>query len=139
MRRLRGQFRRMCKLRDLIFWTDVGEVGFTDYQKRLKRKQIAIQMATDLHADVTPERALKMISKAIEAQEKHDLAAKRRRAEHANQLRSKPKVNNRRQQRAVTRRQPQARNAQSQSATRTNPRSSSTLKSSRKSSSHYRS
>ena len=68
----------MCKLRDLIFWTDVGEVGFTDYQKRLKRKQIAIQMATDLHADVTPERALKMISKAIEAQEKADMAAKRK-------------------------------------------------------------
>ena len=59
----------------MIFWTDVGEVGFLDYQKRLKRKQIAIQMATDLHADVTPEKALKMISKAIEAQEKHDVSA----------------------------------------------------------------
>ena len=76
-RRLKGQFRRMSKLRDVIFWTDVGEVGFLDYQKRLKRKQIAIQMATDLHADVTPEKALKMISKAIEAQEKHDVRQSR--------------------------------------------------------------
>ena len=35
------------------------------------------EMATDLHADVTPEKALKMISKAIEAQEKHDVSALR--------------------------------------------------------------
>ena len=73
-RRLKGQFRRMSKLRDLIFWTDVGEVGFTDYQKRLKRKQIAVRMSTDLHDDVSPEKTLQMISKAIEAQEKHDKA-----------------------------------------------------------------
>ena len=75
-----------------------------NYQKRLKRKQIAIQMATDLHADVTPEKAMKMILRAIEAQEKHDMAAKRRRAEITNQQRNKSKSTGRRQQRTTTRR-----------------------------------
>lgn len=138
-RRLKGQFRRMSKLRDVIFWTDVGEVGFLDYQKRLKRKQIAIQMATDLHADVTPEKALKKISKTIEAQEKHDQTEKRRRISHALQQKNKNKRGSRRAQRGSPRRQTAPRASERQTASRSTPRPSSSTKSSRKSPSRYRS
>ena len=138
-RRLKGQFRRMSKLRDVIFWTDIGEVGFLDYQKRLKRKQIAIQMATDLHADVTPEKALKMISKAIEAQEKHDQAEKRRRISHALLQKNKNKRGGRGAQRGSPRRQTTPRASQRQSPGRPAARTSSATKSSRKPTSRCRS
>ena len=129
----------MSKLRDVIFWTDIGEVGFLDYQKRLKRKQIAIQMATDLHADVTPEKALKMISKAIEAQEKHDQAEKRRRISHALLQKNKNKRGGRGAQRGSPRRQTTPRAPQRQSPGRPAARTSSATKSSRKPTSRYRS
>ena len=123
-------------MRDLIFWTDVGEVGFNDYQKRLKRKQIALQMSTDLHDDVSPDKALQMISKAIEAQEKHDKAFKRRRADFTK--RNNNKNNNRSgQQRNTPRRKGQTNNSNRQSSARTTSRDSSS-KSTRKSSSNYR-
>ena len=138
-RRLKGQYKRMSRLRDMIFWTDVGEVGFTDYQKRLKRKQVALQMSTSLHADVTPEKAFKMISKAIEAQEKHDMAAKRRRASFAEQHRAQ-KLKGRQQRPPIRRRQqPQSRNSQQRPSSRSTSRSTPSSKTSRKSSSSYRS
>ena len=72
----------MSDLRWFIYWTDVGEVGYLDFQKRLKRKRLAQQMTNvelGLDVEVTPDKVNKMISKAIEAQEKADSAAKRRR------------------------------------------------------------
>ena len=80
-RRLKGEYKSMSSLRWFIYWTDVGEVGYLDFQKRLKRKRLAQQMThveLGLDVDVTPDRVNKMISKAIEAQEKADQAAKRR-------------------------------------------------------------
>ena len=98
-RRLKGQYKRMSDLRWFIYWTDVGEVGYLDFQKRLKRKRLAQQMTSvelGLDIDVTPDKVNKMISKAIEAQEKADMAAKRRRAQSYN---ASPKKNKPRAQR----------------------------------------
>ena len=71
----------MSDLKWFIYWTDVGEVGYLEFQKRLKRKKLAQQMTgvdLGLDVDVTPDKVNKMISKAIEAQEKADMAAKRK-------------------------------------------------------------
>ena len=78
-RRLKGQYKRMSDLKWFIYWTDVGEVGYLDFQKRLKRKRLAAQMTNvdlGLDVDVTSDKVNKMISKAIEAQEKADQAGK---------------------------------------------------------------
>ena len=96
-RRLKGQYKRMSDLRWFIYWTDVGEVGYLDFQKRLKRKRLAQQMTNvelGLDVEVTPDKVNKMISKAIEAQEKADQAAKRRRTYNYNN--GSPKKNNQR-------------------------------------------
>ena len=82
-RRLQGQYRRMSQLSSYIFWMDLGEAGYTKFKKRIKQKQVAKQMTDDqpeLFAGISPEKAQKMISKAVEAQEKADLAARRARA-----------------------------------------------------------
>ena len=69
-----------------------GEVGYLDFNKRLKQKAVAKKMMAfngGLMADISPSKAQKMIAKAIEAQEKADDAAKRSRiAKFASQHRS---------------------------------------------------
>ena len=85
-RRLQGQYTRMSQLSSYIFWMDLGEAGYLEFKKRLKQKQVAKQMADDqpeLFAGISPEKAQKMISKAVEAQEKADGAARRARAYNA--------------------------------------------------------
>ena len=42
-RRLKSEYKNMSSLRWFIYWTDVGEVGYLDFQKRLKRKRLAQQ------------------------------------------------------------------------------------------------
>ena len=77
-RRLRGQFRHMSQLKSHIFWMDLGEAGYLDFKKRLKQKKVAKQMAADnpdLFAGISPSKAQKMISKAVEVQEKANLDA----------------------------------------------------------------
>ena len=81
-RRLQGQCRRMSQLSSYIFWMDLGEAGYTKFKKRIKQKQVAKQMTDDqpeLFAGISPEKAQKMISKAVEVQEKANLAARRAR------------------------------------------------------------
>ena len=78
-RRLRGQYKRMSQLSAHIYWMDVGEVGYLDFNKRLKQKAVAKQMTAfkgGLMADMSPSKAQKMIAKAIETQEKAVDAAK---------------------------------------------------------------
>lgn len=61
---------------------DLGEAGYNEFKKSIKQKQVARQMADDqpeLFAGISPEKAQKMISKAVEAQEKSDAAARRAR------------------------------------------------------------
>lgn len=134
-RRLKGQFKRMTDLRWFIYWTDVGEVGYLDFQKRLKTKRLAQQMTNvelGLDLDVTPDKVNKMISKAIEAQEKADQAKRRR---SVNYNRGSPKKDKSRAQRpasaAARRYQQQQRGNRGNhnSTPRSNNRQSSTSKS----------
>ena len=63
-RRLKGQYKRMSDLRWFIYWTDVGEVGYLDFQKRLKQKRLAQQMTNvelGLDVDVTPDKVITVI------------------------------------------------------------------------------
>ena len=118
-RRLQGEYKRMSNLRWYIYWTNVGEVGYLDFQKRLKRKRLAQQMTNvelGLDAGVTPEKVNKMISKAIEAQEKADLAAKRRRAYANNTSPRQAKAWTTRQSPAARRYRQQQRSAHSSSS-----------------------
>ena len=61
----------------------MGEAGYNEFKKSMKQKKVAKQMADDqpeLFAGISPEKAQKMISKAVEAQEKANAATRRARA-----------------------------------------------------------
>ena len=82
-KRLRGQYRRMSQLSSHIFWMDLGEAGYLDFRKSLKQKRLAKQMAADdpdLFEGISAQRAQKMISKAVEVQEKANEVARKSRA-----------------------------------------------------------
>ena len=79
----------MSQLSSHIFWMDLGEAGYLDFRKSLKQKQLAKQMAADdpdLFDGISSQRAQKMISKAVEVQEKANEAA--RKARTASRFRS---------------------------------------------------
>ena len=140
-RRLKGEYKRMNDLRWFIYWTDVGEVGYLDFQKRLKRKRLAQQMTNlelGLDADISPDKVNAMISKGIETQEKADSAAKRRRAYTSpRKTRTRPS----RQSPAVRRYRLQQRGGRSTTSSGSRPesRSSSSSKSSSRKTRQHRS
>ena len=81
-KRLQGQYRRISQLNSYIFWMDLGEAGYLDFKRRLKERKVAKQMAADqphLFEGISPQRAQKMIAKAVEAQEKADEATRKAR------------------------------------------------------------
>ena len=81
-KRLQGQYRRISQLNSYIFWMDLGEAGYLDFKRRLKERKVAKQMANDqphLFEGISPQRAQKMIAKAVEAQEKADEATRKAR------------------------------------------------------------
>ena len=113
----------------------MGEVGYLDSKKRLKRKRLAQQMTNlelGLDADISPDKVNAMISKAIEAQEKADSATKRRRAYASNTSPRKTRTRPSRQSPAARRYRLQQRGGRSttSSGSRTESRSSSSSKSS---------
>ena len=72
----------MSQLSSHIFWMDLGEAGYLDFRKSLKQKRLAKQMAADdpdLFEGISAQRAQKMISKAVEVQEKANEVAKKAR------------------------------------------------------------
>ena len=144
-RRLRGQFRRMSQLSSHIFWMDLGEAGYLDFKKRLKQKSVAKQMAADnpdMFAGISPQKAQKMISKAVEAQEKADDEAKKAQAKARFQALAKSKKRPQNASSASKRKpyRPRGRDRRSDSRDRRPDRSSSSPKySPRKRGSNHRS
>ena len=71
-KKLQREFRLTTELTNLIYWTNVGRVGFEHFRQQLREKTMASQMCAVIPGEVTAERAHKMLRKSVEVQGKAD-------------------------------------------------------------------
>ena len=71
-KKLQREFRLTTELTNLIYWTNVGRVGFEHFRQQLREKTMASQMCAVIPGELTAERAHKMLRKSVEVQGKAD-------------------------------------------------------------------
>ena len=91
-KKLQREFRLTTELTNLIYWTNVGRVGFEHFRQQLREKTMASRMCTVIPGEVTAERAHKMLRKSVEVQGKAD-AEKSARVARSRSARTHPARN----------------------------------------------
>ena len=72
--KLKREYKKMHQLSQLIYWGDVGREGSDAFEDLMRQKKMAEAMKETLSGELSVEKAQKMISKALEAQKKADMA-----------------------------------------------------------------
>ena len=76
-RRLKREYIAIKKLKNLLYWTEVGREGAMHVKELLRNREMAEDMA-ELNPEISVERAQKLIKQSVEIQRKADLAKKAR-------------------------------------------------------------
>ena len=71
-RKLQREFIHTSELANLIYWTDVGRVGYEHFKQQLREKTMASRMCATIPGEVSAEKAHKMLRKSMEVQSKAD-------------------------------------------------------------------
>ena len=93
--RLRREYKKLSELNQLIFFMDLGREGANERAKVARQRTIAMQMAESEGMSV--EKAIKIVKKSVEAQEKADAA----RIAKAAEAKASPNRNKRRNRRTT--------------------------------------
>ena len=74
---LRREYKRVSELELHIYWMDLGREGAHKFEAMAKQKKLAVNLAASI--GISEDKALKMIRKSEEAQEKADSSRSRNR------------------------------------------------------------
>ena len=75
-RKLAREFIALKRIKNLLFWTDIGREGASFLREQMENRAMAEHLA-DANPKISIEKAQKMISKSIEAQRKANNAKRR--------------------------------------------------------------